>query len=476
MLKSHHSVIYRDSEEPDLLEGEAPQHGEAGLLQFIQVKARVENDTMDRASRLNYGKMYTVEHNVRVYDFGMVVDKDIPILLAQWKQVLDLTFGQTSEHTEMASSAPYQEDNEVESVMTRTLPPAESSSSLTTGLTHLQNSQHANIFSAPQYRTHVDYLSTNSDVTSDLDSVFSGAESSTSSISALSMNSMQVMGVRAIATTLLGREDLAELFTTAITKVDQQKARARFRGLLRQFGQNLLKEAPGSALATQAAQFVRRLAGRISDQICWDLAGAIEMDRPPRTAYPVEDLEEWLAALDSVGSSKQMVSEAHHKRDGTEQDDEDTFSGADSDEEAPKDLQLPRIDMIRDFLMQSEAIDVLIGGLRGWLKVDDGVKDSVEKSTTSLAPQTSQKEISLAGESEAPDVEAEATVKRCPRSAPKSRRVIEMESSWARLVGLITQGIDSWANRYLTSYIPHVSWRSLPPGHVRISWRCISRA
>ena len=76
---------------PDLLVGEEPVEREQPMRSPIRVRPSTDGDRMEAASRLNYGKMYTVEHNVRVYDFGMVRSSDIPILTGQWGQILGLS-------------------------------------------------------------------------------------------------------------------------------------------------------------------------------------------------------------------------------------------------------------------------------------------------------------------------------------------------------------------------------------------------
>jgi hypothetical protein len=43
---------------------------------------------MDPASRINLAKIYTVEHNVKVYDFGSVESGYISKLLTSWNYVL----------------------------------------------------------------------------------------------------------------------------------------------------------------------------------------------------------------------------------------------------------------------------------------------------------------------------------------------------------------------------------------------------
>jgi len=63
---------------------------------------------MDPASRIHYGKMYTVEHNVKVCNFGMVHPDHIPIVIAQWRQFLDW---EKNDSTSQYTSGPSQQDN-----------------------------------------------------------------------------------------------------------------------------------------------------------------------------------------------------------------------------------------------------------------------------------------------------------------------------------------------------------------------------
>jgi hypothetical protein len=87
LLKSDHAIIYTSDEPPSALSVEQPQEGEQGMLQAIRVKPRDESDPMDPLSRVNFGKVYTVEHNVKVYDYGRVHKNDQHILEAQFQHV-----------------------------------------------------------------------------------------------------------------------------------------------------------------------------------------------------------------------------------------------------------------------------------------------------------------------------------------------------------------------------------------------------
>lgn len=64
---SDHGIIYTTPAPPNQLQGE-------NLTKYsIQVR-RTGVEDLNAASRVNYGKAYAVEHNVKVLDIGMVVD------------------------------------------------------------------------------------------------------------------------------------------------------------------------------------------------------------------------------------------------------------------------------------------------------------------------------------------------------------------------------------------------------------------
>lgn len=108
--KWQHSVIYSGKKEPGLLPGEAPGRGEYGFRQAIRVSPRDKHSQMDRTSRLHYAKMYTVEHNVKVFDFGMVLPEYIEVMKSQWREVLHHTPRTLSPANDVVSN--YQLSNE----------------------------------------------------------------------------------------------------------------------------------------------------------------------------------------------------------------------------------------------------------------------------------------------------------------------------------------------------------------------------
>ena len=83
-------MIYTGKREPQLLAGESPGRGELGFKLPIRVKSNHKSLIMDEASRLHYAKVYTIEHNVKVFDFGMVDSEHVMLMQSQWEDVMGL--------------------------------------------------------------------------------------------------------------------------------------------------------------------------------------------------------------------------------------------------------------------------------------------------------------------------------------------------------------------------------------------------
>ena len=80
--KNHHAIIYTDREplpEPHEIVTDEPSMG-----QSIRVIGNEPWNKMDPKSRVNFLKPYTVEHNVKVEDFGSVDPSDEWKLIAQY--------------------------------------------------------------------------------------------------------------------------------------------------------------------------------------------------------------------------------------------------------------------------------------------------------------------------------------------------------------------------------------------------------
>ena len=80
-VKNYHSIVFTA---PEPLK---PQTAECRILSSIRIKPRKSGDTIDPMARLNYTKIYTVEHNVKVYDLGEVHWDYLEMLNNLFKQV-----------------------------------------------------------------------------------------------------------------------------------------------------------------------------------------------------------------------------------------------------------------------------------------------------------------------------------------------------------------------------------------------------
>jgi hypothetical protein len=93
-----HAMIYTGKEPPPLLEGEA----------LYKRPIRMEPDNprtkLDTASRINYAKLYTVEHNVKVAFVGWVAKKHEQRIKTDYDSIHTLLDGSAG-HTETGSGS-----------------------------------------------------------------------------------------------------------------------------------------------------------------------------------------------------------------------------------------------------------------------------------------------------------------------------------------------------------------------------------
>ena len=76
------------------------------MLPPIRVLAKNRGDKLRRESRINFGKVYTVEHNCKVYDFGVVHQDYIDNLIACWRWVLTRNTADTGRGANSAGTFP----------------------------------------------------------------------------------------------------------------------------------------------------------------------------------------------------------------------------------------------------------------------------------------------------------------------------------------------------------------------------------
>jgi hypothetical protein len=79
-----HAVIHMDGT------SSSPRADEQGIVkQAITVSPASPEQQLRPMSRLNFGKPYTVEHNIKAMDVGMVVQRSLPYLESYFKNVWD---------------------------------------------------------------------------------------------------------------------------------------------------------------------------------------------------------------------------------------------------------------------------------------------------------------------------------------------------------------------------------------------------
>lgn len=76
VIKSRHAIAFTGKIEPKPTEMEKPRPGELPLMPGIGIRPKNSKDKLDKMSRIDFSQMYTIEHNVKVDEFGAVAQKD----------------------------------------------------------------------------------------------------------------------------------------------------------------------------------------------------------------------------------------------------------------------------------------------------------------------------------------------------------------------------------------------------------------
>ncbi|KAF2758934.1 hypothetical protein EJ05DRAFT_326877 [Pseudovirgaria hyperparasitica] len=86
-VKKYHAIIYTGDDCPAPTPLEIPVHGsgEEPMGHPIAVQVKDADNKLDPMSRINFQKIYTVETNVKVYDFGRVVDDNGSLSSLRWQ-------------------------------------------------------------------------------------------------------------------------------------------------------------------------------------------------------------------------------------------------------------------------------------------------------------------------------------------------------------------------------------------------------
>jgi hypothetical protein len=77
-----HAIVYMSGTSPTYLPGESP----SSMREPIEVVPTNGKETLDRASRLRFGKTFPIEWNVKVKDIGRIAPSDMSKLIGYWKE------------------------------------------------------------------------------------------------------------------------------------------------------------------------------------------------------------------------------------------------------------------------------------------------------------------------------------------------------------------------------------------------------
>ena len=91
LVKNHYAIIYTGSKPPEPQPKERPRsRREKPLRDAIRVQPWDPNERLDPMSRLNFSRIYTLEKNVKVYDFGRIDPHYHHLFVSQFKDVWSL--------------------------------------------------------------------------------------------------------------------------------------------------------------------------------------------------------------------------------------------------------------------------------------------------------------------------------------------------------------------------------------------------
>jgi hypothetical protein len=88
VVKSEHAIIYTGRIPPQPLQNESPSRGETGMRpEAIRVDPDSATDILDPMSRIDFGGVHQVQHNIKTKSLGMVSQQSINALHSQFRQV-----------------------------------------------------------------------------------------------------------------------------------------------------------------------------------------------------------------------------------------------------------------------------------------------------------------------------------------------------------------------------------------------------
>ena len=98
VVKSEHAIVHSGKIPPTALADEEPKRGELGMLPgAIRVDLDTHGDKLDPMSRVNFGRLYTIEHNLKVRSIGIVNRDCIGDLVRGFTKTLESSLARTAD-------------------------------------------------------------------------------------------------------------------------------------------------------------------------------------------------------------------------------------------------------------------------------------------------------------------------------------------------------------------------------------------
>ena len=88
VVKSEHAIIYTGRTPPEPMEAERPKRAEQGMRpEAIRIDPDNPEDKLDPRSRIDFGKVHTIQHNIKVRNYGQVHPRSMSALLHQFGNI-----------------------------------------------------------------------------------------------------------------------------------------------------------------------------------------------------------------------------------------------------------------------------------------------------------------------------------------------------------------------------------------------------
>ena len=103
--KSEHAIIYTGKTAPSAQPSERPKPGVAGLLKTsIRVDPDDIGEKLDPMSRIDFGRVFNIEHNVKVRSLGKVHAASKANLITQFRTIWAANIEEKGSHPQVPSN------------------------------------------------------------------------------------------------------------------------------------------------------------------------------------------------------------------------------------------------------------------------------------------------------------------------------------------------------------------------------------